>query len=429
MDFFRVAGGSPLKGEIEVAGAKNAALKLIAAALLTKEPVEFRNVPDIADIARELAVLEDLGVKTEKTGHGQYTIQAKSFTTTTLSREQAPKIRASVLLIGPLLAREGRVTLPHPGGCAIGKRPIDLFVNGFAAFGAKIEEANDALTFTARALKPARLVFPFVSHTGTEAFMMLAALLPGRSTLVNAAMEPEVGELADFLRAMGAKIKGDGTPIITIDGVKKLKGAKARIMPDRIEVGAFAALAAATRSNITVTRCDPKTVEVPLEILRRIGVPFETGRDSIKFSPAKNLCAVNIATHEYPGFPTDMQAPFTVLLTQAEGEALVHETIFEGRLFFTDKLNAMGARITLLDPHRAIVHGPTPLRGKLLESPDIRAGLALVIAALAAEGESRIENIYQIDRGYERIEERLRAIGADIERVSQQADAEVNEKK
>ncbi|TAL19517.1 UDP-N-acetylglucosamine 1-carboxyvinyltransferase [Patescibacteria group bacterium] len=416
MPHFRVVGGQPLRGEVAVAGAKNAALKLILAALLTGEEVRLSNVPEIADVARLVELLRALGVKVENSAGGHYTIRADSFTTTELSREHAPKIRVSTLAIGPLLAREGRVTLPHPGGCALGKRPIDLFIEGFTAFGGRAEEGEDELTFTANRLHAARFVFPFVSHTVTEALLMLASRVPGVSTLVNAAMEPEVSQLAEMLRSMGAKIKGDGTPTITIEGVERLAGAAVKVMPDRLEVGSFAALAAATRSELTITHCDPAAVEVPLAHLAKIGVPLEVGRDFVKIRPAGELRALNITTHEYPGFPTDLQAPFTVLLTQAAGESLVHETIFDGRLFYTDKLNTMGAKITLLDPHRAIVRGPTPLRGKHLESPDIRAGLALLVAALAAEGESKIENISQIDRGYERIEERLAALGANIRR-------------
>jgi UDP-N-acetylglucosamine 1-carboxyvinyltransferase len=417
METFRIAGGKSLKGEIRVSGAKNAALKLLSAAVLTKEPVFLTNVPEIADIERLILILRDLGVLVERTGHGQYTIEAKNILTTELSRENAPKIRASTLLIGPLLSREGRVTLPHPGGCAIGKRPIDIFIEGFSAFGVEALERDDEMTFNAKKLRPAKFVFPFVSHTATEALLLLAVAIPGKTELINCAMEPEVVELCDLLRQMGAQIAGDGTPIIKVSGVNKFSGAKIKVIPDRIEVGAFAALAAATGSDIAITHCDPETLRVPLKILEKIGVNFAVGKSEIRVRPSRRLLAQNITTHEYPGFPTDIQAPFTVLLTQAEGESLVHETIFDGRLFFTDKLNAMGAKITLLDPHRAIVRGKTALRGKHLESPDIRAGLALVIAALAAEGESVIENVYQIDRGYERIEERLRDLGANIQRI------------
>jgi UDP-N-acetylglucosamine 1-carboxyvinyltransferase len=419
MSYFRIQGGNALAGEIVVTGAKNAALKLCIAALLTDEPVSFSRIPEIEDIARLFAVLKDLGVTVNKEAPGQYTIHAKQFRTTVLSREHAPKIRVSTLLIGPLLVREGSVTLPHPGGCALGKRPIDLFLAGFSAFGAVISEQDDEIAFSAKKLQATRFVFPVISHTGTEALMMIASRVPGTTVLVNAAMEPEVVQLADMLRAMGAKIRGDGSPMITIEGVERLSGTRVTVIPDRLEVGSFAALAAATKSDVTITRCDPTTLEVPLQFLRQMGVPLEIGNDSVRVRPAKALQAINITTHEYPGFPTDLQAPFTVLLTQAHGDSLVHETIFDGRLFFTDKLNTMGARITLLDPHRVIVHGTTPLRGKRLESPDIRAGLALVVAALAAEGESIIENIYQIDRGYERIEERLKMLGAKMERVEE----------
>ena len=230
-------------------------------------------------------------------------------------------------------------------------------------------------------------------------------------------MEPEIPALAEFLNSCGAKITGGGTPIIIIEGVDRIRGGEISIMPDRIEAGSFAALAAATKSDLWIRGCNPKHLEVPLLMLEKIGVKFEVASDSIHVMPSDDLEAMNITTHEYPGFPTDLQAPFTVLLTQAKGVALVHETIFEGRLFYIEHLNKMGAKIVLSDQHRAVVEGPTPLRGATLESPDIRAGLALLIAALAAKGKSTINNVYQIDRGYERIEERLRAISADIRRI------------
>ncbi|OGL72643.1 UDP-N-acetylglucosamine 1-carboxyvinyltransferase [Candidatus Uhrbacteria bacterium RIFCSPHIGHO2_02_FULL_57_19] len=414
---FEIHGGKPLSGEIRVSGAKNAALKFLAAALLTEEEVRLRNVPEIEDIKRMVEIIRELGVQVDHPEPHQYNIRAASLKTSVLSRELAPKIRPSMLLIGPLLVRTGSATLPHPGGCAIGRRPTDLFVHGFRKLGATVEEGVDERIFRAGTLRGGRFVFPTPSVTATEALMIMAVRTSGRTELVNVAMEPEIPALAEFLNSCGAKITGGGTPIIIIEGVDRIRGGEISIMPDRIEAGSFAALAAATKSDLWIRGCNPKHLEVPLLMLEKIGVKFEVASDSIHVMPSDDLEAMNITTHEYPGFPTDLQAPFTVLLTQAKGVALVHETIFEGRLFYIEHLNKMGAKIVLSDQHRAVVEGPTPLRGSTLESPDIRAGLALVIAALAAKGKSTINNVYQIDRGYERIEERLRAISADIRRI------------
>lgn len=417
MSRFEIVGGKPLRGEIHVSGAKNAALKFIAAALLTDEEVRLRNVPEIEDIKRMIEIIRMLGCTVQHPKPHEYTITASTLKTGALPRELAPKIRASLLLIGPLLVRMGSATLPHPGGCAIGLRPADLFVHGFRKLGAIVEEGVDERTFRTGELRGARFVFPAPSVTATEALMIMAVRTPGRTELVNAAMEPEIPALADFLNQCGTRISGAGTPTITIDGVGRIRGGEVTIMPDRIEAGSFAALAAATGSDLWIRGCNPAHLEVPLLMLEKIGVRFETTSDAIHVVPSGDLQAMNITTHEYPGFPTDLQAPFSVLLTQAKGVSLIHETIFEGRLFYTESLNKMGAKIVLSDQHRAVVEGPTPLRGATLESPDIRAGLALLIAALTANGKSVVGNVYQIDRGYERIEERLRAIGADIKRI------------
>ncbi len=418
MPHFEIIGGSPLSGEIRVSGAKNAALKFLAASLLMDGPVTLTNVPDIEDVRRMVELLKGLGATVTEPAAHQYTIDPRTVSTGDLDPVLAPKIRVSTLLVATLLVTRGAATLPFPGGCAIGRRPIDLFLRGYAAFGAAIEEGDKEIRFTARKFKPIHFVFPIISHTGTEALLLMASRVPGETVLLNCAMEPEVVALADFLNACGARITGAGTPTIRIQGVERLTGGAAEIMPDRIEAGSFLALAAATKSRITIQGTNPEHLAVPLELLGRMGVPIEIHGNDITVNPWKKLTAVPIMTHEYPGFPTDIQPPFTVLLTQATGTVLVHETIFEGRLYFTDKLNKMGAEIILCDPHRAIVQGPTALRGTTLESPDIRAGLALVVAALAAEGTSRIDNIYQIDRGYEAIEERLRALGARITRVA-----------
>lgn len=414
---FLIHGGKKLNGTLTVSGAKNAALPFMAAALLTDKPVTLRRVPAIEDVARMGEIIRGLGAPVTSARDHEYIISAKKFTTTALDATLSPKIRASVLLLGPLLIREGSVTLPYPGGCAIGSRPIDLFINGYRKLGATVEEKESAIQFSAKKLRGARFTFPIVSVTGTEALMLTATRVPGETVLENAAMEPEIIALAEFLNSCGAKITGAGTPMIRIMGVSQLRGGSATMIPDRIEAGAFLALAAATRSDLTIKNCDPSHLAIPLLMLERMGVKVETSKDSLRIRPAERIESKDLTTHEYPGFPTDLQAPFVVLMTQAHGKALIHETIFNGRLFFTEKLVRMGAKITLADPHRAIIEGPTKLRGTTLESPDIRAGLALVIAGLVARGKTTIENIYQIDRGYEKIEERLRAVGADIKRV------------
>ncbi len=417
MSKFVIHGGKRLKGEIHVSGSKNAALPMLAASLMTAGTTTLTRVPAIEDIARMVEIMRDLGVDVAVRDQEQYIITAHEIKTSKLSRDLAPKIRASLLFLGPLLYRTGEVTLPHPGGCALGKRSYDFFVNGFRKFGAAVHEGDDELIFKCKKFHPARFVFPKVSHTATEALMMVAAVTPGESELVNAAMEPEVMALAEHLSHAGARIAGAGTPTIKIFGVPELRAVQTEMIPDRIEAGTFAALAAATKSDLWIRGCNTAHLDVPLLMLERIGVKIEVLPDAIHVRPSSRIEAKDLTTREYPGFPTDLQPPFTVLLTQAKGVSLVHETIFDGRLFYTEKLNKMGANITLSDAHRAVVEGPTPLHGSTQESPDLRAGLALIIAALAAKGKSTIGNAYQIDRGYEKIEERLRAIGAEIERV------------
>ncbi|MBU4332101.1 UDP-N-acetylglucosamine 1-carboxyvinyltransferase [Patescibacteria group bacterium] len=416
MSKFIITGGKKLSGEIPVNGAKNAALKIIPAALLFDEKITISNVPKIEDVTRLLEIVKDLGVEVKQKGN-TVKIQAGDIKSGELSRDLVPKLRASNMLIGPLLLRVGEVVIPHAGGCAISRRPIDVWVNLFKQLGAEVEQGPKLYTFKARKMRGAKLVFPFISVTATEALMMTAVLLSGKTTIVNAAMEPEIPALADYLNECGAKIKGAGTSEIVIEGVKQLKARPFTVIPDRIEAGSFACLGAATRSRIKITHCNPNHLEVPLAILEQMGVNFVVGKDYIQIKEVSDLKATKIKTHEYPGFPTDLQSPFTTLLTQAKGDSLVHETIFEGRLFYTDILNQMGAEIIMCDPHRVIVQGPTKLYGTKVASPDIRAGIALIIAGLIAEGETEIDNIYQIDRGYEDIEGRLKKLGAGIKRL------------
>ncbi len=413
---FVINGGKKLEGEIKVSRAKNSALPILAAAVLTSESVRIKNLPRIEDIARMKELLADLGAAVSENKKITQ-VSAARLKKTGLNYDIADRFRASIVLTGPLLARFGAVSFPHPGGCTLGKRPINFFIDGFRALGAKVETRGKLFHVTAKKLKGAKFVFPKSSVTGTETLMMAAALAQGKTILRNAAQEPEVENLAGVLNKMGAKIKGAGTSTIEINGVDFLAGTTWEPTPDRIEAGTFILLAAASKSHLKIKNCEPSHIEVLLEYLDRAGINLEVGNDYVIVKPSKNLLAQDIVTREYPGFATDLQAPWTVFATQTRGLSMVHETIYDGRLFYTDTLNQMGADIIMADPHRVIVKGPTPLFGKKIASPDIRAGMALLIAALIARGQTIMENVYQIDRGYEKIDERLRAVGADIKRV------------
>lgn len=418
MHSFLIQGQPSLRGSLPVNGAKNFALKVLPAALLMPGQVTITNVPHIQDVITLEKIIQSLGVQIETRKRTRQLTIPKNLKTD-LPIDLAPKIRASILLIGPLLTRFGTVRLPQPGGCSLGRRPIDLFIQAFEAMGATVRKVNEAYIFSAQRLTGARIVFPRISVTGTETVIMAATLAQGTTTIANAAMEPEIIALAEWLNRCGAKITDAGTAEVKIQGVKKLTPQPVDIIPDRIEAGSFVILAAATRSKLTITHCVPEHLETCIQVLRTMGVQIETTASTIKLVKfPKKFKAVDIFTHEYPGFPTDIQAPMTVLLTQAAGESRVTECLFEGRLLFTDKLNKMGAKITVSGEHTAFVHGSTPLVGRRLESPDIRAGLAFVIAALVAKGETQIDNVYQIDRGYEELEHRLRAVGVSIQRIS-----------
>lgn len=415
MQKFIIEGGQELKGEVAVRGAKNAALKFVVASMLSNEPATFANVPDIEEVNRllELCTFVGSGVSRDD---GQVKIQTKEIANIKLDPELVKKIRVSVLLLAPILARKGEVHMPHPGGCAIGQRPIDLFIQGFEKFGVKVTENAEGYHFKTDKLRGMKFVFPLVSVTVTETLMMAATLAEGKTILKNAACEPEIPALADYLNSCGAKITGAGTNTIEIEGVAVLSGGEAKIMSDRVEAGSFAILGALCGNPIRVTHCNPEHLDALWTMFDRMGVDYKLGPDWVEVRKSDNLKAVDVVTHEYPGFITDLQQPFTVLLTQAKGMCMVHETIWEGRLFYTDKLKQMGAQIIMCDPYRVIVNGPSKLYGRKLESPDLRAGFALVLAGLVAEGTTVIENIYQIDRGYEHIEERLQKLGAKIKR-------------
>lgn len=416
MQKFVINGGRKLKGIIEVKGAKNDALVIFAASLLTDQPVTISNIPEIEDTKQLLELTRKLGCEIEQLKSDERKIRARNLNLHLIDPEIAKKIRASILLTTPLLARLGKVKFPHPGGCVIGERPIDQFLEGYKSMRAKICIKGNLYEISAPRLKSAKFVFNNITVTGTESMIMAAVLAKGRTVLKNCACEPEVKSLADFLNNCGAKITGVGTPYITIDGVEKLKGGTHRVIPDRVEAGGFAILAAATNSNIVIKNCEPEHLDSLLSSLRKAGANLKVKKNSIEILSSR-LNSINIKTHEYPGFPTDLQAPFCVLLTQARGSGLVHETIYEGRLLWTEELKRMGANIRTYDPHRVEIKGPTKLRGREIESPDIRAGMAYLIAALCAKGKSVINNVYQIDRGYEKIEERLKKIGADIRRI------------
>lgn len=418
MPKFIIQGQSKLSGEIKVMGAKNAALKIIPAALLSSEKITITNLPNIEDINKAISMIKDLGAKV-KLKNRTLEIQASSISNNKINIEQASKFRASIMFVGPILARFGEVKFPHPGGCVIGAggRPIDLFLDGFKKLGAKIDEKENYYHLKAKELNGCEYFFPIISVTATEALIMTAVLAKGTTTLKNCACEPEIKALADYLNEQGAKINGAGTSTITITGVKNIHAGQFKIMPDRIETGSFAIMAAAAKSEIMITKCDPEHIQVLLGIFNKIGIPFRQGSDWLRISPAKRIKSYSIKTHEYPGFPTDLQPLYTVLMTQAQGTSLIHETIYNRRLLYTDMLIQMGADITMCDPHRVVVNGQSKLIGKKLTSPDLRAGIAMIIAGLIAEGKTEIDNIYQIDRGYENIVERLCALGADIERI------------
>ncbi len=418
-----LGGKRTLVGEIPVRGSKNAVLPAMASSIIFNAPLRLTNVPDIEDVYRMSELLEHLGAKTEKVKKREYVINGHDIKDSVMDEVLSKKMRASIILSGPLLARFKKVTFPHPGGCVIGARPIDLFLSGFEKMGATVDEKKESFVISApKGLRGANIFFAIPSVTASETFIMAGVLAKGTTFLKNVALEPEITALAEFLVSCGAKIKGIGTPVLEITGTngKLLTPKIYKTIPDRLETGSFLILAALAGKDVTITHCHPEHIEALTDLLISSGVSIEIAKSSIrvKHTEKSKLKAFNIKTHEYPGFPTDVQAPTVVYLTQVKGESFVFETIFEGRLQFTQDLVKMGADIKLWDAHRATIQGPTPLKGREVEGPDIRAGLALLVAAIIAKGTSTINSIYYIDRGYERIEERFSALGVDIKRVS-----------
>ncbi|MFA6190182.1 MAG: UDP-N-acetylglucosamine 1-carboxyvinyltransferase [Candidatus Staskawiczbacteria bacterium] len=418
-DKFIIKGGKKLSGSIKVNGAKNSALKILAALILSKEKCTISNFPFIEDTLDAIEILKDLGATIEIDKEKKIVVvDPSSINKTQLDPLLVRRLRSSILFAGPMLAKFGKVEMNHPGGCVIGKRPIDIFLDGFEKFGVKmnnLEESFELITKESK-LKAANIFFPQITVTGTEAMMMTAVLAEGKTVLQNCAIEPEILVLADYLNKCGAQIKGAGTANIEIEGVDKISGSDFYVVPDRIEAGTFVMMGLITNSEIKIENCIPEHLGVVMPVLEKAGAKFEIGKDYIITKPSK-LKAVSIVTHEYPGFATDLQSPYTLLMTQVSGQCIVHESIFEGRLFFVDQLVTMGANIIMCDPHRVVVNGPTKLIGKKLISPDLRAGITMVLAGMVAKGTTTIENIFQIDRGYERIEERLVKLGVDIKRI------------
>lgn len=430
MTVLHINGGVPLHGEVAASGAKNAVLPLMAAALLTDEPTTLTNVPHLLDVETMRDVLHSLGVATSFAGQRLH-INPSNFAARPISAELMSRMRASYYVIPALLARRGGATAAMPGGCAIGARKIDLHLKAFQALGATVEEVQDEhairVTPLSATLKGAAMTL--MSDKGASVgatcnALMAAVLAEGDSVLEGAAMEPEVVCLAECLRAMGARLTGEGTPTIRVTGVRRLRGVEFNVIPDRIEAGTYLLAGALTRGRVTVTHCCPAHMGAMLDALRTMGFALRATGTTISIARRPRVIRpLNITTEPYPGFPTDMQSPFVVLTTQAEGASVVHETIFENRFQAGMELrDKMGANASV-DPSRAlIVQGPTPLRAGVLEATDLRTGAALVLAALAAGGESEIRNVHFIQRGYERLEDKLRGIGAEV-RVAESSEA------
>jgi UDP-N-acetylglucosamine 1-carboxyvinyltransferase len=421
MDKLVIRGGAPLLGTIRVSGAKNAALPCMAAALLTDEPVILENIPQVRDIQTTRNLLAAMGAEVEL-GYGRAqhrtTIHCKTLAAPEASYELVKTMRASTLVLGPLVARCGYARVSLPGGCAIGSRPIDLHIKGLERLGAKITQDHGYVEARTERLKGAEIVFDKITVTGTEDLLMAATLAEGETVMQNCAREPEVVDLADLLNKMGAKIEGAGTSTIRVKGVSKLKGTKHRIIPDRIEAGTFIIAGAMTGGDLNVAGCDPTHLGALLDKLKEAGVKTKSNGDSVRVMGDNPFTAADMTTEEYPGFPTDCQAQFMALATQAEGTSVITENIFENRFMHAQELVRMGANIKI-EGRRAVVQGKTPLSAAAVLASDLRASASLVLAALVADGETIIDRVYHLDRGYENIEEKLRGVGAEIKRIGE----------
>src|SRR6266852_7169 len=419
MDKLRIKGGHRLHGQIRISGAKNSALPAMAASLLTADEVILENLPFVNDIFTTRRLLRELGVAVEFGEDHSARLRAEKILSHEAPYDLVKTMRASVLVLGPLLARTGRARVSLPGGCAIGARPINLHIKGFEKLGAIVHTEHGYIEAVAERHTGSEVLFDKITVTGTENLMMAAALAAGRSVLQNAASEPEVVDLAEMLNKMGARVEGAGTPTITIEGVRELKGTTHRIIPDRIEAGTFLSAGAITKGELELIDCNPIHLSSVVEKLRETGVNIETtpgpsGRIIVRGS--EDLHAADVITREYPGFATDMQAQYMALMTQASGTSIITENIFENRFMHASELMRMGANIRI-DGARAIVTGKTQLSGATVIASDLRASASLVIAALFADGITVVDRVYHLDRGYEKIEEKLRSVGAQIERL------------
>lgn len=434
MGAFEIRGGNTLSGIITPQGAKNEALQVLCAALLTDEPVTFTNVPDILDVNMLIEVLGDMGVKVVRPAANTVVLQATDINTEYFTdknfKKKSGKLRGAVMLAGPMIARFRKAHIPQPGGDKIGRRRLDTHIRGFEKLGVVFDYDNEQNLFSldGSKLKGAYILMEEPSVTGTANIIMAAVLAEGTTIIYNAACEPYVQQLCHMLNSMGANISGIGSNMLTIQGVTKLRGCTHRMLADMIEVGSFIGMAAMTQSELTIRNCDVAHLGVIPEIFQRLGIALQINGDDIHIPKQEQYriqkfidgSILTVYDHPWPGFTPDLLSIILVTATQAKGTVLVHQKMFESRLFFVDKLIEMGAQIVLCDPHRAVVIGldrQMPLRGITMSSPDIRAGVALLIAALSAKGKSTIQNIDQIDRGYERIDQRLIALGADIKRV------------
>ena len=417
MDRIRVVGGRPLEGTVRISGAKNASLPELAASLLTERPLVLRNVPEVRDIRTMTRVLQALGASVESRVGGTVEVRASGLTSAEAPYDLVKTMRASVLVLGPLLARSGRARVSLPGGCAIGARPIDLHLMALEKMGATVDVDHGYVEARADRLRGAEIYFDTVTVTGTENAMMAACLAEGQTVIRNAACEPEIEDLADLLVSMGARIEGAGTPAVRIEGVSSLRGAEHRVIPDRIEAGTYVAACALAGGEIEVLDCRPRDLMAVIEKMRETGLRVEEGPANLRVRSARVIRPANVTTLPHPGFPTDMQAQYLALMTQAAGTSTITESIFENRFMHVAELQRMGAHVRL-EGRTAVVTGPTSLLGAQLMATDLRASACLVLAALAAKGETIVDRVYHLDRGYYRIDEKLRGLGADIERLT-----------
>ena len=417
MEKLRIIGGNRLSGSVRISGAKNAVLPILAASLLTADELVLHNVPHLADVKTMLSLLEGMGVTCHQDGE-TVRLCAANVTSTVAPYELVKTMRASILVLCPLATRFGSARVSLPGGCTIGARPVDQHIQALLKMGAAVQIDHGFVDLKSGRLQGTKIVTDMVTVTGTENIMMAAVLAEGRTVIEHAAREPEVVDLANCLRAMGAKIEGDGTSTIVIDGCDSLHGAEHSVIPDRIEAGTFMAAAAATKGDVTLTNVAPDTLSVVIDKIREAGAEIETGPDWIRVTMNSRPKSVSIRTEPHPGFPTDMQAQIMALDCVADGTAQITETIFENRFMHVPELQRLGADIQV-EGHTAVVRGVEQLQGARLMATDLRASASLVIAALAAEGESIVDRIYHLDRGYDRMELKLQALGADIRRFSE----------